>query len=108
MKKINLSLLSKGRYFRGVVTLGTLRYVDIEAPYVGEGGGGGRLINGSARRKRQIERGLRRGLGRRKLCPSPVSGTLLLNVLSQSIGGSFIFFHLIKVLTQLTPCTERN
>ena len=46
--------------------------------------GGVVLINGSARTERQIERGLRRALGRRKLCPSPVSGTLLLNVLSHN------------------------
>ena len=65
-------------------------------------------LDKTAMLRRLIERWLRRRLGRRKLCPSPVSGTLLLNVLSQNIGGFFIFFHLIKVLTQLTPCTERN
>ena len=82
-----------------------------EAPYEGVGGGGvgGERANKWISAKKEANRaGTEEGLGRRKFSPSPVSGTLLLNVLSQRKGGSFIFFLLIKVLTQLTPCTERN
>ena len=67
MKKINLSLLSKGRYFRGVVTLGTLRYVDIEAPYVGEGGG---KANKWVSAKKEANRaGTEEGIGKAEALP---------------------------------------